>query len=151
MNALVSIVNSSSSCHFVDTWTALSSLSNLIFPDSLSWITSISSLFLLSLSFLNFVVFFFIFKDRTYEDCKSCMHSLSPMMPLTHNGIIYLKNWELSTNSSWDNEKSRRKKKKIQTQKTQKTDAILKLESRELISYIADLTGLFIISGVNKK
>ena len=43
------------------------------------------------------------------------------------------------------------KKKKIQTQKTQKTDAILKLESRELISYIADLTGLFILSGVNKK
>ena len=43
------------------------------------------------------------------------------------------------------------KKKKIQTQKTQKTDTILKLESPELIPYIADLTGLFILSGVNKK
>ena len=39
----------------------------------------------------------------------------------------------------------------MQIQKIQKTDTILQLESCQLIPYIADLTGLFISSGVNNK
>ena len=35
--------------------------------------------------------------------------------------------------------------------KTQNTDALIKLESCELIPYTADLTGLFIFSGINNK
>ena len=42
-------------------------------------------------------------------------------------------------------------KKKIQIKSTKKTDTLLKLESHKLIPYIADLTGLFIFSGVNNK
>ena len=41
--------------------------------------------------------------------------------------------------------------KKNANKKTQKTDTLLKLESCELIPYIADLAGLFIFSGINNK
>ena len=40
---------------------------------------------------------------------------------------------------------------KKNTKAKQKRDTILKLEFLKLISYVADLTGLFLFSGVNNK
>ena len=91
------------------------------------------------------------------------MPSLSPKLwyhlPIVN--IIYPKNWKLSTNCSWDNEGEKKQGEKKPSQKKiiqktnkqtkKKTDSILKIESCELIPYIANLTGLFIFLGVNSK
>ena len=70
-------------------------------------------------------------------------------MRLTHSSTIHLKNWKLSTMKN-QSEKNKTCKYKKGTTKKQKTETILKFEPRELIPYIANLTGLFIFSGVNK-
>ena len=69
-------------------------------------------------------------------------------MPLTHVTLSILKigNYLQICNQTMKNQGEKKKKKK-----KKKTGTLLKLESCELIPYIADLAGLFIFLGVNNK